>query len=179
MTASQDFITIYDSRDFSAHNLCKVHLRIISRNVKFGAKKAGSKNFGSNTYLEKLGSCVSINSTEDVIRQVDICFLLHSSNQLHSLLLTSTKIDSHSPISVWSPWGNWIKSLCKHTHTECHGTELRPSASQIRCCLGLLHSESRLIEPHMPLAHKLVPGQNTEILTSKQEFHRRNCRLEH
>jgi hypothetical protein len=94
MTASQDFITIYDSRDFNAHNLCKVHLRIISRNVKFAAKKAGSKNFGSNTYIEKLGSCVSIDSTEDVIQQVDICFLIQSSSQLHSLLLTSTKIDS-------------------------------------------------------------------------------------
>ncbi len=62
--------------------------------MKFAAKKAGSKNFGSNTYIEKLGSCVSINSTEDIIQQVDICFLIHSSSQLHSLLLTSTKIDS-------------------------------------------------------------------------------------
>jgi hypothetical protein len=68
MTVCQDFITIYDSRDFSAHNLCKVHLRIISRNVKFAAKKAGSKNFGSNTYIEKLGSCVSMDSTEDIIQ---------------------------------------------------------------------------------------------------------------
>jgi hypothetical protein len=31
----------------------------------------------------------------------------------------------------------------------------------------------------MSLAHKLLPGQNTEILNSKQEFQRRNCRLEH
>jgi hypothetical protein len=62
--------------------------------VKFAAKKAGSKNFGSNTSIEKLGSCVSIDSTEDIIQQVDIRFLIHSCSQLHSLLLTSTKIDS-------------------------------------------------------------------------------------
>jgi hypothetical protein len=62
--------------------------------VKFAAKKAGSKNFGSNTYIEKPGSCVSIDSTEDIIQQVDIRFLIHSCSQLDSLLLTSTKIDS-------------------------------------------------------------------------------------
>jgi hypothetical protein len=45
-------------------------------------------------YLEDMGACVSINGTEDVIKEVDITVLVQSARELNSLLLATTHVDA-------------------------------------------------------------------------------------
>ena len=48
----------------------------------------------SNDFLKDVLSNVRVDCTEWVIQQVDVCLLVDSPRQTHSLLLTSTQVDT-------------------------------------------------------------------------------------
>ena len=48
----------------------------------------------SDDFLKDVFPDVRVDSTERVVQQVDVCLLVDSSGQTHSLLLTSTQIDT-------------------------------------------------------------------------------------
>ena len=66
----------------------------IVHHVSSSAYLAPEHALRSDDFLKDVLSDMRVDSTEWVVQQVDVCLLVDSPRQTHSLLLTSTQVDT-------------------------------------------------------------------------------------
>ena len=70
-------------------------------------------------YIEETCGCMGINSTERIVKKIDVCILVQCTSKLDALLLTTTKIYSSLPnLSTISIWQHF-KVLDQRAPHEC------------------------------------------------------------